>query len=201
MDNNSLLSFEKKKILITMTLIIILFAFNFYPFASFTSKKNSAQTQKHLIQNPNLKFSDPSANEHSIAGGKTKPADPNVSDKPSVKTKPTQGRQIATENNFDSTNNLIQWDCRSAIPTAQTENNFIRILIKNCNNSNLQIRIQNITNGYTAEVISTKPNVWTTDFIHLKEGENKIVIFNNLNQEEVHFTVFKQSLISVSEPE
>jgi hypothetical protein len=52
----------------------------------------------------------------------------------------------------------------------------LRLLGTSCGQLGVEVSVQNISNGFTAEVIGLKDAKYTTDFIDLKEGENHLKI-------------------------
>lgn len=87
-----------------------------------------------------------------------------------------------TENVSKTVNQVVtaQVDCQSQNQTIETESPRMRLYASGCGEltdvMSLTSSIRNETNGFVATIFRPKDQLFTTDFINLNEGENRIVI-------------------------
>ena len=97
---------------------------------------------------------------------------------------------IETEPAPSSQTSLVKYDCKSTATTSELRSNFVRFSGVPCLNTK-DIEITNTTNGFSASVIFTKNQKFTTDFIELKEGENNLEITTTQNDGAKTSKIFK----------
>ncbi len=75
---------------------------------------------------------------------------------------------------------VLKVDCVQDRQTIITDSPRLRLYAANCGElkdvETLKSQIKNETNGFVATLFHPKDQLFTTDFINLNEGENKIVI-------------------------
>ena len=97
-------------------------------------------------------------------------AEPLARSPASLSEEGSQGLQLAKNTSLDLT-------CDAAEKIEDVQANYLRLKGSPCLDSEVgEITVTNKTNGFTAEVIFTQDSKFTTDFIDLKVGENKIEI-------------------------
>lgn len=71
----------------------------------------------------------------------------------------------------------LDWDCKNQATSEEVDGTHLRLKGHLCGLQNTDsFSIVNQSNGYTAAVILTKNKEFTTDFIELKDGDNKFQI-------------------------
>jgi hypothetical protein len=102
----------------------------------------------------------------------------------------------AIEQKLDS---VFDFDCNNLQQTFATAKPRFRLKGTGCGNtptsneSDSATQVQNESNGYVGTVFHRTPGAFTTDFINLSEGENKIKITFDSNGEKIekNFTVVR----------
>jgi|GEM_PF-1606587 len=82
------------------------------------------------------------------------------------------------------TNNLITLKCGVATTTHQVQSAHVRLQGGLCHNAKA-LKVTNLTNGFSASIIMTGPNEFSTDFIDLQEGENELQVVHLNGTKEV----------------
>jgi hypothetical protein len=95
----------------------------------------------------------------------------------------------------------LDWDCEKKSPQRLVDGTHLRLKGHLCNLQKAQaFSVINESNGYTAAVILTSDKQFTTDFIELKDGDNKFQIAfvdQDGNKEVRHLTVTKRAPASL----
>ncbi|MGE0634495.1 MAG: hypothetical protein AB7O96_18915 [Pseudobdellovibrionaceae bacterium] len=74
------------------------------------------------------------------------------------------------------TSQVLEWECGQKLAPIAVTSSQLRIKGKNRKSLCNLTGIKNSTNGFTASVFQTSKEAFTTDFINLVEGNNKIQI-------------------------
>jgi hypothetical protein len=76
-----------------------------------------------------------------------------------------------------SSNTTVEIPCNKDLEVLETQAAYLRLKGTNCSDKKPQkISITNRTNGFTAAIIPTGGDTFTTDFIDLQNGENVVAI-------------------------
>lgn len=92
---------------------------------------------------------------------------------------------------------VFEWDCGQTTQSIAVTGSQLRIKGGKCQN----VEVKNSTNGFTASVFQTSKEEFTTDFIDLAEGDNKIQIISlqaDGTKTSYELLVFKQPEASLN---
>lgn len=96
---------------------------------------------------------------------------------PGVERNPASLSEDGIEGLHLSKNATLEVPCDNLPQVQEIQANFLRLKGTACAGSKLdEISVVNQSNGFTASVIFTADTKYTTDFIDLKDGENKLQI-------------------------
>lgn len=80
-----------------------------------------------------------------------------------------------SKKNFRSKSVTVEYNCKGKDPVFEVEGSLLRLMGKGCLQSEwAELSVTNESNGFTGSVIFMKDDKFTTDFIDLKEGDNKL---------------------------
>jgi hypothetical protein len=101
----------------------------------------------------------------------------------------------AVRNSAKAKSVTLDWNCQDQSTLEKVDGTHLRLRGHLCDNQNPHsLSIVNESNGYTAAVILTKNEEFTTDFIELKDGDNQFQIAyvdNNGSKAIRHLTIKK----------
>jgi len=98
---------------------------------------------------------------------------------PSIETEKERApASVSPEHNRIKAKSLtLDYDCKASADVKEVEASLLRLKGNTCLNEHWKnVSIVNKTNGYTAAVILLKNKGFTTDFMDLADGENKLAI-------------------------
>lgn len=128
-----------------------------------------------VVSEPNIKV---------VVGGDRKPA--------------STGSQVVAEENthrnaIKAKSVTIEVACSQGEQAQETDGSLLRLKSECWKMNSDAISVTNTTNGFTASVIETKNNGFTTDYIDLQEGPNRLEISAKNSQGE---TVSKTMIVN-----
>ncbi len=98
--------------------------------------------------------------------------------------------QIFVAEKENSSTSLVQYNCDHKGEVEEVRGNYLRVTGLPCPDTE-DMEITNQSNGFSAAVIFSKGNKFTTDFIDLKEGENNLEIMTTHNDGTKVSSIFK----------